>query len=235
MGFVALRRIKKQSPALSGRGFAGVGLVLSLLFVVAAPTQWLAYRWQVRAEARKFSEIYFQDLAKREPEKAFQLALPPQQRQSLKDAEQLWGFYRNNQKMRQGLENFVKAPVVRTLLALGPQASIRFYETIDQEGDEGNRDIVKQRYAVTYEEEGEKKTFFVDVQIDASGACRPHRRLVDLSARTGDRPGQRPLSYNWVAPQGDVERRNAPRLRSRGRKCGDSDPRDRRRGALLRH
>jgi hypothetical protein len=63
------------------------------------------------------------------------------------------------------LESFVRAPVVRTLLALGPQASIRFYDTVDQQGDEGNRDIVRQRYAVTYEEEGEKKTFFVDVQM----------------------------------------------------------------------
>jgi hypothetical protein len=168
LGFVALRRIKKQSPALSGRGFAGIGLVVSVLFLVAGPTQWLTYRWQVRREALRFSEMYFANLADRKPEKAFQLALPPQQRQSLKNDEQLWGFYRNNQKMRQGLENFVKSPVIRTLLALGRErAMIRFYETIDQQSDEGNRDIVKERFAVTYtdEQDGEKKTFFLDVQL----------------------------------------------------------------------
>jgi hypothetical protein len=166
LGLAALRRIRSQWPALGGRGFAWMGLVLSLVFVVAAPTRWFTYRWQVRTEARQFSQMYFKDLARGQPQKAFQLALPPQQRVSLNDEEQLWGFYRNNQKMRQGLENFVKAPVIRTLLALGSErAIIRFYETLDQESEEGNRDIVKQRYAVTYEEEGEKKTFFIDVQM----------------------------------------------------------------------
>jgi hypothetical protein len=166
LGLLAIRRIKKQWPALSGRGMAWLGLVLSLVFLVAGPTQWLAYRWQVRAEARRFSEMYFRVLTNRHPERAFQLALPPPQRQSLKDDDQLWSFYRNNQKMRLGLENFVKAPVVRTLLALGSErAIIRFYETLDQEGIDGNRDLVKERFAVTYEEEGEKKTFFADVRM----------------------------------------------------------------------
>jgi hypothetical protein len=166
LGIGALRRIKEQWPALSGRGFAWVGLVLSLVFVVAAPTQWLAYRWQVRTEARQFAEMYFRDLANRRPEKAFQLSLPPQQRLALKDDEQLWGFYRNNQKMRQRLENFANSPLVRTLLALGSErATVRFYETLDQQSADGNRDVVNERYAVTYEEQGEKKTFFVDVQM----------------------------------------------------------------------
>jgi len=165
LGWMALRRIKKQWPALSGRSLAWLGLVLSLVFLVAAPTQWLVYRWQVRAEAREFADMYFKYLAKGEPQKAFQLALAPQQRLPLRDDAQIWGFFRNNQKMRQGLENFVGWPVVKTLLAKRHEAIVRFYETIDQEGVEGDRDMVKQRYAVTYEEGGEKKTFFIDVRM----------------------------------------------------------------------
>ncbi len=178
----ALRRIKKNAPAMTGRGLALAGLTIALLFAVAAPTEWLVYRWRIRHEARQFSELWFQYLVHDEPQKAHQLTLPPLVRQPF---DQLWAFYRNNPRPRQGLEGYVKSPLVRTLLALGPRAQVRFYDTADQKRllDE---DYVEQLYAVTYEDRGERKSFFVLVRM-----TRPKR----AEAKTG---------WRIVSAQGDV-------------------------------
>jgi hypothetical protein len=168
----ALRRIKRDPAALTGRKLAWAGLSLSLLFAAAAPADVLVYRSIVRDEARQFSSLWFRYVTRGEPEKAFQLTLPPQTRQPLND--DLWGYYRNNPKASQGLEGYVKMPLVRTLLALGPsRAVVRFYDIANQV-HEDDEDLVELLYAVTYEEDGEKKSFFVAVQA--------LRRPVDGSA-----------------------------------------------------
>jgi hypothetical protein len=157
----AIRRIERDPAALTGRKLAWVGLSLSLLLIVAAPTDLLVYRRIVRGEARRFSDLWFRYLTHGEPQKAHQLTVAPQTRQPLD--EHLWGFYRNTPPSRKALEGYVKSPLVRTLLALGPRASVRFYETAGQAHDDNN-DVVELLYAVTYEgEEGERKSFFVDV------------------------------------------------------------------------
>jgi hypothetical protein len=158
----ALGRIKKSDPAIAGRKIAIWGLSLSLVFLAAAPADWLAYRWMVRQEARRFSSLWFKYLTQDEPQKAFQLTVPPQSRKPLDD--NLWAFYRSGPRSREDLENYVRVPVVRKLLALGPKAQVRFYETTGQTRERGN-DQVEQWYAVTYEEEGERKSFFVVVQM----------------------------------------------------------------------
>ena len=53
---------------------------------------------------------------------------------------------------------------MRTLLALGPKAQVRFYQTAAQARDNDN-DQVDQVYAVTYEEGSERKSFFVLVRM----------------------------------------------------------------------
>jgi hypothetical protein len=158
----ALSRIKRGAPAISGRKMALSGLMLSLLFLAAAPADWLVYRWMVRTEARQFSVEWFKYLAQDEPQKAHQLTTVPQARQPLDDL--LWAVYRNGPRLRQDLENYVKSPLVRTLLALGPKAQVRFYDTLGQ-AHLNDDDLVDQVFAVTYEEGGERKSFFVLVQM----------------------------------------------------------------------
>lgn len=161
VSYWALRRIKK-SDALTGRKMAASGLLLSLVFLVATPTDWIVYRRMIRAEARQFSALWFEFLTHDQPQKALQLLQAPQQRQRLN--RDLWTFYRNDAKQREQLEGYVKDPLVRTLLALGQKAEIRFFDTVEQTND-GNDDVVQQWWAVTYEEEGEKRSFFVVVNM----------------------------------------------------------------------
>jgi hypothetical protein len=129
-GFVnwrSLGRIKKSHPPIAGRRIAMWGLALSLMFLAAAPTDWSAYRWMICQEARQFSGLWFKYLTQDEPQKAFQLTVRPDSRQPLDD--NLWAFYRNGPRSREELEKYVSVPVVRKLLALGPKALVRFYET----------------------------------------------------------------------------------------------------------
>jgi hypothetical protein len=154
----AFRRIRKYAPAMVGRKIAWTGLTLSLLFAAAAPSEWLSYRWTVRNEARQFADTWFSFLTQDEPEKAHQWILPPNQRQP--PNVRLWDFYRQAAKGREDLEKFTAMPVIRTLLALGPRAQTRFYDYADQLHEDGN-DRVDLLYAVTYEESGERMSFFV--------------------------------------------------------------------------
>jgi hypothetical protein len=156
----ALRRIKRLAPELTGRKMALGGLALSLVFLTAAPANWLAYRKMVRDEARQFSALWFKYLTHDEPQKAHQLTVAPQSRQPLD--ENLWAVYRAVPRLREELENYVNAPLTRTLLALGPKARVRFYQAADQ-AHQNDMNRVDQWYAVTYEEEGERKSFFVRV------------------------------------------------------------------------
>jgi hypothetical protein len=162
MSWWALRRIRDNAPAMAGRGMAWAGLTLSLLLLAAAPTDWLLYRGLIRREAQQFSALWFRYLLHDEPQKAHQLTTRPQFREAL-DAR-LWAVYRNSPELRGDLENYVKRPLVRTLLALGPRAQVRYYDTIGQ-SHEGGREFVEQAYAVTYEEEGQRKSFFVVVRL----------------------------------------------------------------------
>ena len=183
----ALRRIKRDETALTGRKLAWVGLSLSLLCIVAAPTDWLVYRRAVRQEARQFSDLWFHYLAHGEPQKAHQLTMPPQARQPL--GENLWNFYRHDPKARKGLEGYVQSPLVRTMLAFGPsRATVRFYETGNQAQDDNN-DLVELLYAVTYEEEGEKKSFFVDIEALRTKLPDGSAEWRILQAGGGTKPG----------------------------------------------
>ena len=144
VSYGALRRIKK-SDLLTGRKIAVTGLLLSLIFLVAAPTDWIVYRRMIRAEARQFSSMWFELLAEDQPQRALQMLMPPQSRQRL-DRE-LWAYYRNNAKSREQLEGYVKGPLVRTLLALGHKAQVRFFDTVKQSHESTDDDLVEQWYA----------------------------------------------------------------------------------------
>ncbi len=158
----ALRRIRQSGEALAGRKMAMLGLILSLLMAAAAPGDWLVYRRLVADEGRQFSALWFGYITQEEPQKAYQLTVPPATRQPLD--QNLWIFYRNNLKERERFEAYVESSPIRTLLALGPRAQVRFYDTGAQSRS-GQTDYVELWYAVTYEEESEKKSFFVLVAM----------------------------------------------------------------------
>lgn len=172
IGLLALDRIAQEAPALIGRKAAVAGLLLSVVFAAAAPTQWLTHRWLVRREAGVFAMAWFDMLRQHEPHKAHQLTDYPTSRRPLDDA--LWDYYTSDWPLCQEIRGYVEQPLVRTLLALGDRAEVRHYQTENQTvGVDG--DLVCQVYAVTYQEHGAKKTFFVRMNLERVG-IRQQRR-----------------------------------------------------------
>lgn len=179
---LALRRVASYAPALLGRKAALAGLALSVLFGVAAPTSWLVYRWELRNEARRFGAFWFDFLLKNEPHKALQLTENHQLRQPLDDS--LWEFYPKGSESRTRLEQFLHDKTVRTLLALGDKAIVRYYDT-ERHGKDIGRDTVLQTYAVTFQSEGEPTTFFVALEMDrfpVPATGRAYWRVANVSA-----------------------------------------------------
>jgi hypothetical protein len=165
----ALLKIRRNAGELTGRKAALWGLWLSLCFAAAAPADLFYYRHRVCEEANQFAMLWFELLADGRPERAFQLTTVPKDRQPLDD--RLWDFYNSNVMARAALDGFV-APAkegnpptaVRTLLALGKSAKVTCMGPVAMGSDQGV-DIVFLRYAVTFDDAGAKKTFFLVLQL----------------------------------------------------------------------
>jgi hypothetical protein len=182
---VALRQIAAADPTPVGRTAALAGLGLSLVFAAAAPTDFYYYQWHLRQEARQFGLLWFDFLARGEPEKACHMMEPAASRQPL-DAK-LWAYYPSGSEERQRLEGFVGWRGVHALLLLGNRATVRYYDT-DKQWTRNERDYVAQSFAVTLvSAEEEQETFFVRLIMERS---RPDR--------------QRQGFWRVVRPDGDV-------------------------------
>ena len=158
LGASALRTIAAQAPALIGRKAALAGMILSLAFAGAAPSQELAYRWLIQREACQFSQAWFTSLRNGQPHIAYQLSQLPSGRRPLD--ESLWDVYAEDSLERESLTHYVSQVAVRALLTLADKAEVRYYST-EQMYRKKRCEVISQVYAVTYDADGEKTTFFV--------------------------------------------------------------------------
>ena len=163
------------------------------MFAVAAPTEWLVYRWRIRDEARQFSELWFQYLRQEEPQKAHQLTLPTTLRQPF---DQLWDFYRNNPLCPAGARGLREKPSGANFARAGAAGAARFYDTVGQKR-QLDEDYVEQLYAVTYEDRGERKSFFVLMRM-----TRPKKAEVRTGWRIASAEGG-VLPSGWKADTTD--------------------------------
>jgi len=169
VNLVALRRIHRNANR-SGRGAALFGLALSVIFAVAPGAQMAASRLILPRQAREVADQFFQFLREQSPEKALMLRYAPDKRRPFD--EMLWTYFRNDKESNDHLRIFVEAPVVRTILELGPRADIRFYGTRGVATD-GSRGLVTYYYTVTYPDGDGKKTFFVNVLMERKPTFKP--------------------------------------------------------------
>lgn len=163
VSLVALRRIRRDEAALAGRGLARAGLALSLVFAVAAPTDWLLYRYLVRREALRFAGYWFQLLGEGQVHKAFLLTVEPKSRLPLDVS--LPEMCRRASFLCDELEGYRKDRLVKEIEALGPHAVIRFSE-IDWQESTWDRDYVRPVYAVTHQRDGRAETFLVALNME---------------------------------------------------------------------
>ncbi len=160
---VSLRRFA-VAPIHTGRGAALLGLLLSVTFVVAPAARSLVADGLVRNQPRALADAFFEYLRHDQPEKAYLLKLLPDLRPNLDD--DAWTFYRHDSESRRDLVKLVNDPPVRTLLALGERATIRYYKTENTASD-GSRAMVNYWYTVTFEnDQHQKETFIVAIVLE---------------------------------------------------------------------
>lgn len=146
---VAMLRIAARNAELIGRRAAMVGLWLSAMWLVAAPTNWAGYRWALRREAQKVAEYWFDFLAQNQPREAHQLTQFPARRAPLD--EHLAQRYAEGSQLAEQLSAFLADRLVSTLLAHGSSAKVDYIGSPAVEHHE-RFDLVMLRYAIHYPE-----------------------------------------------------------------------------------
>jgi hypothetical protein len=179
---LALRRIAREAPALIGRKAALTGLALAVLFLAAAPLQGYTYGRLLDWEGRRFAAQWFELVRQNQREKSFELTRQAESRLPLD--EDLPSRYPPDSDPLSELNGYLQQPSVQALLALGDKAQVRYYDT--ERSTRSNRgDVIKQVYAVTYEEDGERKSFFVELSMNRRYVADPGRafwQLTDFTA-----------------------------------------------------
>ena len=162
MNSLALWHIAGNVPELLGRKAALVGLSLSILFGIAAPTQWYGYRFMIDREARQVAEAWFEFLARGEVHKAHQLTVHPKYRQPLDD--KLAQFYQETAHWRGELNDYRQIPLIRFLEQHGKNAVVRYYQTRGFQR-KPEQEIVYLRYEVTYGQSDQEDSLLVDLEL----------------------------------------------------------------------
>jgi hypothetical protein len=169
VNLIALARIRRERSR-SGRAAALLGLGLATMFAVAPIAQdWVTYALLSR-QARPIADQWFEDLRRDRPERAVRLQLAAEMRPPLDDS--IWLYFRHDDESRYRLIKFVRDPLVRTLLALGDRAEVRFYETRSAVSD-GELGGVHFVYTVTYPDASGKKTFLVSLLLERIPNSKP--------------------------------------------------------------
>ncbi len=156
----SLFRIGRSELGLTGRKAALCGICLALISGIGAPTRYFSYRYLVQREGLQFTEQWFEHVRNGDIIYAHQMALPISQRRPVDDA--LLEYYRDHPDLVSELKKYSNYQIVRTLLELGDRADVRLYRRFGVSNHRSNEELLDE-YAVTFEDNGVKKSFFLYV------------------------------------------------------------------------
>lgn len=163
VSLVALRRIARDGQMLAGRKLAWAGVVLSLVFAVAGPSDWVVYRELVGREAVAFARPWFQSFGEGQTHKAFLLTVEPQFRLPLDVS--LPEMCRRAADLCTELDGYRKDPAVKALEGLGTATTARFLR-IDEQAASSDRDFVRPVFEVTADRNGHRQTLHVALNME---------------------------------------------------------------------
>jgi hypothetical protein len=155
---IALVRISAAPSEVSGRRLAIAGLVLAVFWTTCGLAREVTMQRLLDIHSREIAVHWFEYLKKGELEKAVELKNSAASRRPLND--KLWDHYLSSRQEYEGLQGIASNPEVRALLALGDRAQVRHYAC----SDIGSYDV-EQIYAVTYDDQGTKKSFLVHINL----------------------------------------------------------------------
>ncbi len=159
---LALWRLIRFTPQLLGRKVALIGLMLSILLGFAAPINWYGHRFMLDREARQVAGVWFEFLCRGEAQAAHQLTIHPDHRQPLDGG--LAQFYKQSDHWQGELDVYRQTPLIHFLERSGENAQCRYYQT-NGFGHRPRQQVVYAVWVVTYDDDGEKKSFFVKLEL----------------------------------------------------------------------
>lgn len=142
VAMIAMRRIR-SSDDLAGWNIAFLGLLLALLFGIAAPARTISRQYWLTTRADEFCDRFFELLQQHKPYVAHQLRERPGVRKPLTEA--LPAAYEQDPESKKNFDKFVAEEPAKTLLDLGEKANVERAAT-----EFIGRDDRSDHYAVTY-------------------------------------------------------------------------------------
>ncbi len=148
---IALRRIRAADGELTGRNLAILGLLLAVLFGIAAPARAITRRHWLAQRAEAFTGRFLELLEEGHGHAAHQLTVHPLQRKPLTSA--LPASYANDPESQRAYEGFAAREPAHALLAHGAGATVELLKIEVLPSDErGDSAVV--RYRIDFKEGG---------------------------------------------------------------------------------
>ncbi len=164
-GFFGLRSIRKQDR-MGGTVPAWAGIVLALVCLSWALSQYYFSRWVIYAEAQAVSEQWFRLVLAGEEMIAHQAMLHPAQRQSA--GFSVDEYYRMDEKAREDKDKLFSQHPASEVLAMGQDAEITLVSNVTQDVRAGPAKIIRQVYRISA-----PKMKPVDAMISLTREYRP--------------------------------------------------------------
>ncbi len=145
MALVAMRRIH-VSQDLAGWNVAFLGLLLALLFGIAAPARTVSRQYWLSSRAEEFSDQFLKYLQQNNPHVAHQLKERAGVRKPLTDT--LSDAYKQDPVSQKNLDQFISEEPAKTLLQQGTKAKIDRMATEFLGIDSRQNEIFSIRYRI---------------------------------------------------------------------------------------
>lgn len=184
----ALWQVARNAPEMIGRTAALAGLFLSIFSLVGVSANAYTYRTLIREEAVHFAQRWFESLQNGQTDRAF--AMTRDSTVKPEPAKEGSPEMPPDAPPPPSAGAYAERPEVRSLVALGDRAQVRYYQTELQLRKETGVEI-KQVYAVTFDKDGAKTTFFV--RLDMERLASPESGKASWQI-LGSRGGVKPLA-----------------------------------------
>lgn len=162
VALVAFWKIASSAGELVGWNIALLGLLLALLFGLAAPVRTLTRQYWIESRAELFARRFIDLLQQGRTYAAYQLTLSPSLRKPL-DVD-LSEEYAKDPRAQQRYENFLRLEPVKTLSAQRDQASVEQLEMAGIASDE-DYDQVAVRYRISHQQSGATVPLVVQLTV----------------------------------------------------------------------
>lgn len=160
LAIAALRTISANESAVLGRKAAVAGLAMALLFGACGMTRYFARQQWLYRQARPHAQKWIELVREGRLDEAHQLHLSEGSREA--PGTDLDAFYQGEEGALGGRDTFFEHPPLSEIVRIGRQGQLRFVcdEAVEIGRDGGKKiDLVVQRYAIDYEEDGKPQTF----------------------------------------------------------------------------